>query len=189
MNLSMAWFLSYCGWIASEIYVGVSTRTRHSSGTVRDRGTLRLLWIVIALSLGVGITLGQIMGPNLPGSAVWPAPVSLAVLVCGMALRWTAIRTLGKSFSSNVAIHATQKVMKSGLYRLMRHPSYTGLLLSILAVGLHTRNGIALLIVIVPTTAALLYRIQIEEIALREHFGQEYEEYCDETKRLIPGIY
>ncbi len=189
MNLSILWYLSYFVWIAAEIYIGVATRTRNSSGTVRDRGTLRLLWVVIGLSLSVGTTVGQIRGSNLPDGARWLEGCSLGLLVCGMVLRWAAVITLGRAFSSNVAIHATQTVMKSGLYRWMRHPSYTGLLLSILAVGLHTRNWIALLVVILPTTTALLYRIFVEETALREHFGLEYEEYSRATKRLIPGVY
>ena len=79
--------------------------------------------------------------------------------------------------------------MKTGLYRWMRHPSYTGLLLCMLAVGLHTRNWISLLVIVSPTTAALLYRIHVEEIALRDHFGQEYLDYSRETKRLVPGVY
>jgi protein-S-isoprenylcysteine O-methyltransferase Ste14 len=88
-----------------------------------------------------------------------------------------------------VAIRQDQRVMRSGLYGLMRHPSYTGLLLAIAAVGMHTRNWLALAIVILPTTAALLYRIRIEEAALTQAFGQEYVEYSAETKRLIPGLY
>jgi protein-S-isoprenylcysteine O-methyltransferase Ste14 len=79
--------------------------------------------------------------------------------------------------------------MKTGLYRWMRHPSYTGLILIFLAAGLHTHNWISFLIITIPTTAALLYRIHVEEIALREHFGEEYIAYSRETRRLIPGIY
>jgi protein-S-isoprenylcysteine O-methyltransferase Ste14 len=115
--------------------------------------------------------------------------VSLLVLIFGLALRWAAVLSLGKSFSSNVAIHATQRVHKTGLYRWMRHPSYTGLLLCILALGLHTRNWISLLVIFVAPAVALLYRIHVEEIALLDHFGQEYIDYSRQTSRLIPGIY
>ena len=59
----------------------------------------------------------------------------------------------------------------------------------LLAVGLHPRNWISLLVIFIPPTAALLYRIHVEEIALREHFGQEYIDYSRQTSRLIPGIY
>jgi protein-S-isoprenylcysteine O-methyltransferase Ste14 len=80
-------------------------------------------------------------------------------------------------------------VQRTGLYRIVRHPSYLGLLILILAVGLHARNWISLLVVLIPTTAALLYRIHVEESALLAHFGNDYATYCQETKRLIPGVY
>jgi protein-S-isoprenylcysteine O-methyltransferase Ste14 len=194
MSLSILWKIFYCAWVASEIYIAIATRTRRSTGNVRDRGTLLLLWIVIFSSVFCGIWIGEAQGSNLPsGVMVFGAPwmkfASLLVLVSGLVLRWTAVLSLGKSFSANVAIHSTQTVLKTGLYRWMRHPSYTGLLFCLLAVGLHTRNWISLLVIFVPPAAALLYRIRIEEIALREHFGQEYIDYSRKTSSLIPGIY
>ena len=71
----------------------------------------------------------------------------------------------------------------------MRHPSYTGLLIIFVAIGLHTRNWIGLSIVVIPATAVLLYRIHVEETALREAFRDEYESYSRTTKRLVPGLY
>jgi protein-S-isoprenylcysteine O-methyltransferase Ste14 len=189
MSLSIFWTGFYLIWIGSEVYIGISTRTRHSTGNVRDRGTLLLLWMVIFTAITAGIWFSEAQGSNLPGGAHWLKPASLFVLIAGLVLRWTAVLSLGKSFSSNVAIHETQRVKKTGLYRWMRHPSYTGLLMCILAVGLHTRNWISFLVITVPCTAALLYRIHVEEIALREHFGREYVEYTEMTKRLIPGVY
>jgi protein-S-isoprenylcysteine O-methyltransferase Ste14 len=63
------------------------------------------------------------------------------------------------------------------------------MLLMFLAVGLIERNWISLAIMLIIPTAALLYRIHVEEIALREHFGEEYVAYSRETKRLVPGVY
>jgi protein-S-isoprenylcysteine O-methyltransferase Ste14 len=71
----------------------------------------------------------------------------------------------------------------------VRHPSYLALLLVFLAVGLHSRNWISLAVVLVPTTAALLYRIHVAEAALAEAFGEEYVAYSKVTKRLVPGVY
>ncbi len=71
----------------------------------------------------------------------------------------------------------------------MRHPSYTGLAISFLGFGISVGNWISLLLAIVPTTAMLLYRIKIEEAVLSEMFGDEYENYCANTKRLIPFVY
>jgi len=58
-----------------------------------------------------------------------------------------------------------------------------------LAVGLHSRNWVSFAVVLVPTIAALLYRIHVEEAALAEAFGEEYVAYSKETKRLVPGVY
>jgi protein-S-isoprenylcysteine O-methyltransferase Ste14 len=194
MSLSIFWQIFYFSWFASEIYIAIATRTRRGTGNVRDRGTMLLLWVVIFTAIFCGSWIGEAQGPNVPpGPIVFGAPwmkfASLLVLIFGLGLRWIAVLSLGKSFSSNVAIHAKQRVHKTGLYRWMRHPSYTGLLLCILAIGLHTRNWISLLVIFIAPTVALLYRIHIEEIALREHFGQEYIDYSRQTSRLIPGIY
>src|ERR1700678_4317010 len=102
MSLSIVWLVSYCLWIASEIFIGIATRTRKSSGNVRDRGTMVLLWIVLVTCITAGIWFSETRGSNLPGGAPWLKLISLLMLIAGLALRWTAILTLGKSFSSNV---------------------------------------------------------------------------------------
>ncbi len=186
---SILWQVLFYAWFALEIYIGVSTRTRHSSGNVRDRGTQRLLWIVIMVSISLAMWIGMAASHTLFGGASWLQVVSLILIIAGLGLRIAAILNLGKSFSSNVAIQANQTVLKTGLYRWMRHPSYTGLVVIFCSVGVHSQNWIGLLLATVPTTAALLYRIHVEEIALREHFGEEYVDYCRRTRRLIPGIY
>jgi protein-S-isoprenylcysteine O-methyltransferase Ste14 len=111
------------------------------------------------------------------------------VIIAGILLRWTAILSLGRAFSANVAIRDAQTINRSGLYRFLRHPSYSGLLLVFVAIALHERNWIAAAIVLFPTTAAVLYRIHVEEAALNEAFGAEYAAYSKTTRRLIPGVY
>ncbi len=109
--------------------------------------------------------------------------VALGILILGLTVRWIAILSLGKAFSANVAIRSTQRIYQAGLYSLVRHPFYSGLLLVFLAVGLHSRNAITLLCAFVPPTAALLYRIHVEELALQAAFGNEYRAYMTRTKR------
>jgi protein-S-isoprenylcysteine O-methyltransferase Ste14 len=111
------------------------------------------------------------------------------VLALGLVIRWSAIYTLGRSFSANVAIHSTQTLNRSGLFRYMRHPSYTGMVVIFLAMGLRTRNWLGLAFSVVPPVLALLYRIHVEEAALTGAFGEQYTEYSRTTKRLIPGVY
>jgi hypothetical protein len=70
---------------------------------------------------------GEVHGRTMLGGARWLRIVSLMLFVIGLAIRGTAIFTLGRSFSTNVAIHATQIVHKTGLFRWVRHPSYSGI--------------------------------------------------------------
>jgi len=176
-------------WIVSEILIAFATRTRRESGKVQDRGSQLLLWIVIVSSITGCEWIRHAAPANLFAGEDWPITVSLIVFVLGLAIRWAAIATLGKSFSANVAIRESQKVQKSGLYRYVRHPSYLGMLLIFLAFGLHARNWASLAVAILPTTLALLYRIRIEEAVLNEAFGEEYRAYSRVTKRLIPGVF
>lgn len=189
MPIPTLWSALDWTWIASEVVILAATRTRRSSGNVRDRGSLLILWPVIVASITAGTWIGEAQTPTMFGGARWVRTASLAILVIGLAVRWAAIATLGKAFSANVAIHATQTVRKTGLFRFVRHPSYSGLLLIFVAVGMHTRNWLGLAITLIPPTAALLYRIHVEEVALGQAFGQEYSDYSRTTKRLIPGVY
>ena len=127
MSLSILWQILYYGWVASEVVIAIATRTRNSTGNVRDRGTLYLLWAVIFTSMTAGIWLSEATSIGAVPNTHWLGPAALILLIFGLILRWTAILALGKSFSSNVAIHSTQTLLKTGLYRWMRHPSYTGL--------------------------------------------------------------
>ena len=186
---SAFWQILYWGWVLGEIWVLVATKTRSGGGEVRDRGSLRVLWLVIIASVTAAIWYGLTHEPTMFGGASWVKTLALVVLAVALVIRWTAIVTLGKSFSANVAIHATQKVYKRGIFAVVRHPSYTGLMLVFVAIGIHTRNWVAFAFAVVPTVAAIAYRIHVEESALREAFGEEYTEYSRTTKRLVPGVY
>ena len=186
---STLWQILYWGWVLGEVWVLVATKTRSSGGEVRDRGALRILWLTIVASLTAAIWYGLAHEPTMFGGASWVKTLAVVLLAVALAIRWTAIVTLGKSFSANVAIHATQKVYKRGIFSVVRHPSYSGLMLVFVAVGIHSRNWIALAFAVVPTFAAMAYRIHVEEIALHEAFGEQYVEYSRTTKRLVPGIY
>jgi len=189
MTSSILWQVLAWGWFASEVILGVATRTKRGTGNVRDRGSLVVLWIVIVAAMTLSQWVGDSQPRSMFGGAHWLRTVGVIIMLAGLAIRWTAIVSLGKAFSSNVAIQDSQKIKKNGLYRFIRHPSYLGLLLVFLAVGVHSRNWIALAVAFVPTTAAMLYRIHVEEGALTTAFGEEYVAYSRGTKRLVPGLY
>jgi protein-S-isoprenylcysteine O-methyltransferase Ste14 len=166
MNASPLWHALFWTWTASEVLILLVTRTHRRSGTVRDRGSIVVLWIVIFSSIFAGSWYSGTHPHTISAGAHWVRTASVAMLVAGLAVRWTAIASLGRSFSANVAIHANQKLYRKGLFALVRHPSYTGMVIIFAAIGLHMRNWAGLAIVLIPTTAALLYRIHVEEAAL-----------------------
>jgi protein-S-isoprenylcysteine O-methyltransferase Ste14 len=187
--VSIVWTCLFYAWFVGEIVIAIATRTRQNSGKVRDRGSQLILWVVIITSVTACEVVRHLLAPNIFGKPPWIGPLSLFLLATGLSIRTVAILTLGKSFSANVAIKDLQTVLKTGLYQFVRHPSYVGLLIIFLAIGLHSRNWLCLALAFAPTSAALLYRIHIEEAALRDAFGDDYVAYSKTTKRLIPGIY
>jgi protein-S-isoprenylcysteine O-methyltransferase Ste14 len=189
MLVELTWKILLYGWWALEVYLLVRTRTRSGEGKVQDRGSLRVLWLTIFLSVTAATWIGSATPRQFGRHAGWVVVAAEAMLAFGLLFRVAAIVTLGRAFSVNVAIREGQRVMKDGLYGLVRHPSYTGLVIIFVALGLGERNYFSLAIMTVCPTAALLYRIHVEEAALREHFGAEYVAYCAETKRLVPGVY
>jgi protein-S-isoprenylcysteine O-methyltransferase len=114
--------------------------------------------------------------------------VALTLFAVGLAVRWWAVVTLGRFFTVDVATHDDHALVDSGPFRFVRHPSYTGLILAFLAVGVSLGNAVSLVVLIVPVVAALSYRMRVEEAALRTALGASYDDYCARTKRLVPGI-
>jgi protein-S-isoprenylcysteine O-methyltransferase Ste14 len=189
MNLESIFKILTLVWLVGEILIAVLTTTWRGRGKIQDRGTQIILWIVIIASLRIDEWLHKVLPVDMPGSDSWLRPVALGILILGLAVRAVAVFTLGGAFSANVATRVGQKLQRSGLYSLVRHPSYLGLELILLAFALHAQTWACFAVVLIPPTLAVLYRIHVEETALRLAFGADYEDYSRSTKRLIPGVY
>jgi len=107
----------------------------------------------------------------------------------GVALRSWAVRTLGRYFLPVVAVRADQQVVRHGPYRLIRHPTYSGALLTLLGLGLTLTNWAALITLLGCALAGLTYRVRIEEQALLQALGQPYREYMTQTTRYVPFLF
>jgi protein-S-isoprenylcysteine O-methyltransferase Ste14 len=173
----------------SEICLLLFKRRRSSANFDADKGSLRILWITILASLGVTIALQWYPLTPLPLSRSTIQWISLILLIVGFILRWTSVLTLGRWFTAQVAIQPHQVLVQNGLYKYLRHPSYTGLLLEFLGLGVFFGSWASLLIIMIPTTLAVLNRIRKEEAALLTTFGEAYRQYQQRTRRLFWGIY
>jgi protein-S-isoprenylcysteine O-methyltransferase Ste14 len=96
--------------------------------------------------------------------------------------------TLRRYFSYIVRIRKDQKIIESGPYKIVRHPAYTGTMLTVIGIGVTLRSLAAVLVLAVLFLLAFTYRIKVEEKLLMEEFGDEYLKYMERTKRLIPFI-
>jgi protein-S-isoprenylcysteine O-methyltransferase Ste14 len=112
----------------------------------------------------------------------------VVLFAAGGALRIWPVFVLGNRFSGLVAIQPGHTLVTSGVYGVIRHPSYLGLLINSLGWSLAFRSGVGVFLtslLILP----LITRIDAEENLLRAEFGDAYDVYCSNTWRLIPGIY
>jgi protein-S-isoprenylcysteine O-methyltransferase Ste14 len=114
--------------------------------------------------------------------------LGVALSLVGGALRLWPVFVLGNRFSGLVAIQPGHTLVTDGIYRIIRHPSYLGLLVASLGWGLAFRSAVGVILALL-TIPVVVARIRAEEPFLQAHFGAEYERYRARTSRLIPGLY
>ncbi|HYA19110.1 MAG TPA: isoprenylcysteine carboxylmethyltransferase family protein [Burkholderiales bacterium] len=160
-----------------------------SPGIREDRGNR---WVIIAFAV-IGLLAGYLpaytdrMGfLTIDGEAIrW---VGVVLFAAGGALRLWPVFVLGHRFSGLVAIQPGHTLVIGGVYGVIRHPSYLGLLFNALGWSLAFRSGVGILLTVL-LIPPLLARIHAEEALLRSQFGGAYDAYCARTSRLIPGVY
>jgi protein-S-isoprenylcysteine O-methyltransferase len=185
-------FVSWLGFVfmISEVGLGLARNSRGSHSRAADRGSLLLLWVVIIISITLAYSFAFSMPAARLGAAAAPLRVvGLLLFIAGLALRWYAIVYLGRFFTVNVAIASDHRVIDTGPYRYVRHPSYAGALLAFLGLGLCLGNWLSIVCAVLPAFCAFLWRMRVEEAALVHGLGAEYREYMGRTRRLIPAIY
>ncbi|MDP9112153.1 MAG: isoprenylcysteine carboxylmethyltransferase family protein [Acidobacteriota bacterium] len=175
-------------WIVLEL---IASRTKRSADRshARDRGSYSLIVVLLL----VGLTLDFTFTARLPQAAIlwkrsWVFFSGIGLMLAGIAFRWWAITTLGKFFTFDVAVQSGQKVVNSGPYRYIRHPSYTGALMTQLGIGLALGNWAGLLAFMLCMTIAYWYRIRVEERELLAALGEPYQRYMQSTHRIIPFL-
>ena len=174
-------------WGMMELAHASNTR---AGATRADGGGRRLTVVPVVIAASVMLYLGPRFVPAAairPGAAAFA--VGIVVLVGGLVLRGWSIKTLGEYFTGRVMVSSDQPVITAGPYRLLRHPSYTGLLLACAGAGLTAANWVAVAAMVLLPLAAVLWRIHAEENALLAVLGDRYRAYADQHKRLVPLIW
>ena len=181
--------------VVGEVVVSYLGRVRDKQGrrggaVVQDHWTKWIILVTVYLAAASAVVIAR-SGPGLRDFADnwWTLGLGVGVLLAGAALRDWSILTLGRYFRREVTIEPGQRLVRRGPYRLLRHPSYTGLLLAFggfgLALGSWVGAAVALLIVFV----GMLPRIRVEERALAQAFGADYADYANSTARMLPYVW
>lgn len=111
--------------------------------------------------------------------------IGCAVTIVGIILRLYSVLTLGKSFTISVQVDLKQKIIQTGLYRYIRHPAYSGSILSLIGIALAIRSIIGTIVTITIIAVIYGYRIKIEEKTLESNSKTDYQEYKKCTKKII----
>jgi len=182
--------IAYFGWLGSEIIGSVILpRLRQRRLGVKlvrkDRGSALVVNTGLMAAIFVAFTFSLMKIALLPEWVFYPG---IALMVGGIVLRQWSIAVLGRFFSVQVSIQEGQTIVRRGPYRYIRHPSYTGTLLTLIGVGLAVWSWGALLVLLLVSGIVYGYRIPVEERALVAQIGEEYIAYRETTKMLIPFL-
>lgn len=168
---------------------GLFTQANVSPGEREDRSNRWVLAVFAVLGIAGAIVPSWCDRHDvwrLGGAAVrW---LGVALFVVGGVLRMWPVFVLGRRFSGLVAIQPGHTLVTGGIYRIIRNPSYLGLIVNAIGWALVFRS-LAGLWLAVANLVPLIARIHAEEALLRAHFGDEYARYCRDTWRLVPGLY
>jgi protein-S-isoprenylcysteine O-methyltransferase len=173
-------------WFAYEVYLIVSHK-----GKTKDEKTKgnRLFLFLFFVAIVVGINFAYVPFSSFPDFRSGYILIGTAIIWLGIILRYWAIRTLGKFFTTVIGMQKGHRLVKGGPYRYIRHPSYTGALITVFGFGIALRNLIGLILMMAIVLFIYKTRIDYEEKVLTSNFGKEYKEYAKNTKRLIPWVY
>jgi protein-S-isoprenylcysteine O-methyltransferase len=189
MRYDWIFIVSYVSWILFELITG---KSRKAKGTAKgkDRGSffflVGLVWVGVFLDFTFVFGLRRAAIPRMRVEIFF---AGIALMWIGIAFRYYCMRVLGRYFTFDVAVHGGQTVVEAGPYRYLRHPSYTGAIITLVGFGLALGNWAGLLALVACGAIGYAYRIQVEEKALIGALGEPYREYMGRTRRLIPFVF
>jgi protein-S-isoprenylcysteine O-methyltransferase len=182
------WF-SYAAWFLMEMWV-MSRDRRRFSGRTADRGSYFGFVIAIPAALIIAFNVA-FQHPEWRIAVLQPALswLGIAMIWAGMAFRLWAIQTLGAFFRTSVVVQEGHQLVTAGPYRWLRHPAYTGVIVTMTGLGLALGNWVSLAAMSVLPTLAIAFRIHVEERALTEQFGEAYRDFRKTHAAVIPVIW
>jgi protein-S-isoprenylcysteine O-methyltransferase len=182
-------WISYASWGAMELWV-LSRDSRRFQGRTADRGSFFGFFICIPLALILAFQ-GAYRLPQLHIDVLQPALTWAGIVMvwAGMAFRLWAVLTLGAFFRTSVVLQDGHRLVTAGPYRWLRHPAYTGTIVTMTGLGLAFGNWASLAAMAILPALAIAWRMHVEERALTEQFGQAYVDFRQHRSAVIPHMW
>ena len=166
-------------------------KSTRGSETAREEKGDRSFWFILPGFLAVFFAPPlewMYLSAVLPRS-IWLQTCGLVLVLFGLALLIWGRSHLRGLYSGHVEVQSDHRLVTSGPYRWIRHPSYAGFLVLVIGVVLGYSSLIGLVAIPVLLLPGFIYRMSVEEKLLKEQFGDEYSAYQADTKKLLPGIW
>lgn len=173
-----------------EFKIVRAARTAVARGASRDAGSFQVIIYAGGIASALAVVMGWMPFVRMPGG-VRPIAFGLGMvaIVLASVLRRHCFRALGASFTGDVRAAPDQRIITTGAYRLLRHPSYTAGIVMNIGFGLALGNWASLALLTLAAFGVYSYRIDVEERALLAVVGESYREFIRTRRRLIPFIY
>jgi protein-S-isoprenylcysteine O-methyltransferase Ste14 len=184
MPVSVVFWALMALWMLTEVFVGRLGLGAGARGS--DRGSA--LAVLVTSGLGVTLAFEASALRWLPVGGTWVRWLGLLAMAAGLGLRVFSIVWLGSMFTRFVQIVPGHTLVTNGPYRFVRHPTYSGLLLFFLGMGLALGDWLSVMALVLIPAAGIAYRIKVEERALLAAFGEEYRVYMTKVNGLIPSF-
>ena len=177
-------------WATPDVFDSIMRHPKGDTVVMRDRGSHNFIRAGLSLAIIAAILLThhQPQG-TLPYHRPYLFVVGTVLALAGFALRRWAIHTLGRFFTVVVATYTDQRVVDAPPYRRIRHPAYSGSILSLMGTTLMLGHWLGLLLVALAIVVTFGYRVRLEEHALLEALGEPYAAYMHRTKRFVPYLW
>jgi protein-S-isoprenylcysteine O-methyltransferase Ste14 len=152
-----------------------------------DHGTS----LQIVVSYVAAVILLALVAPatSWPRLAIGARAAAASLALAGLGLRWWSMVVLGRFYTRTLVTTTNQAVVRSGPYRIVRHPGYLGSLMTWTGAALALAPPAIAGLIGVILLLAYLRRVHHEERMLDDRFGSAYAAYRLETWRLIPFVY
>ncbi len=194
----MGWFLLILGIaypaggaVYYFIYHKPFWQSSRTGDAIREESGDRSFWLILPGFL-VNFFAAPLEWMTIPGwipRLPWMQGAGIGLIILAMVIRVWARAQLRGQYSGHVEVMAGHRLVKSGPYRFVRHPGYTGFLLMTLGVAISYSSLIGLIAIPVILAPGLAYRMKVEERLLTDQFGDDYREYAGRSKKIIPGVW